>query len=126
MPVGVVSPTITILDAGRVAGAATVDLDAVRRAKDRGWSDPLAYVSGVARNSRGRQAARRERQGRRSTSSPRRLGGVPIPKALLQEIVSYYSRTPESPGGFTLDQPFDLPQKIRQVELQRGSAVIVQ
>jgi hypothetical protein len=45
---------------------------------------------------------------------------------LLQEIVSFYTKTAESPAGFSLDQPFDLPQKIRQVDLQRGSATIVQ
>ena len=27
------------------------------------------------------------------------VGGMPMPKAVLQEIVSYYSRTPEKPGG---------------------------
>ena len=34
------------------------------------------------------------------------VGGVPIPKPLLQEIVSYYSRTPQSPAGISLDDPF--------------------
>ena len=40
--------------------------------------------------------------------------------------MSYYSKTPEKPQGFDLDKPFDLPQNIRQVELQRGTATIVQ
>ena len=42
------------------------------------------------------------------------IGGVPISKAFLQEVIAYYSRTPESPEGFNLDQPFKLPQQIRQ------------
>ena len=54
------------------------------------------------------------------------LGGVPIPATVVQEVVSYYSKTPETPQGFDLDKPFDLPQNIRQVELQRGTATIVQ
>ena len=54
------------------------------------------------------------------------LGGVPIPKSFLQMIVSHYSATAENPNGFNLDQPFELPHQIRQVELQRGSAVVVQ
>jgi hypothetical protein len=54
------------------------------------------------------------------------LGGVRMPKAFLQEVVSYYSRSESAPRGFQLDDPFDLPLQIRQVELRRGSAVIVQ
>jgi hypothetical protein len=54
------------------------------------------------------------------------IGGVPISKAFLQEVIAYYSRTPDSPEGFNLDQPFKLPQQIQHVELKRGVAVIVQ
>jgi hypothetical protein len=125
LPVGVLGPTITILDAGRVSGAAMVDLDAVRRSKERSWTDPLAYVSGILEIHAVGRLRGANGKGIFDLESAT-LSGVPIPKALLQEIVSYYSKTPESPGGFALDQPFDLPQKIRQVELQRGTAVIVQ
>ncbi len=125
LPVGVVNPTITIPEAGRVAGVATVDLDAVRSSKERGWADPLAYVSGSLELKAAGWLRGANGRGTFVLESAT-LGGVPIPKALLQEIVYFYSRTPDSPGGFTLDQPFNLPQKIRQVELHRGSAVIVQ
>ena len=125
LPLGVVNPTVTILEGGRVQALATVDLDAVRKSKERSWSDPLTYVSGTIdvyavgklRCANGKGVVELESA---------TLGAVPIPKVLLQEIISYYSRTPASPGGFSLDQPFDLPQKIRQVDLQRGSATIVQ
>ena len=49
-----------------------------------------------------------------------------MPKALLQELVTYYTRSPELPNGFDLDKPFDLPANIRQVELQRGACTVVQ
>src|SRR5439155_19139739 len=35
------------------------------------------------------------------------VGGVPVPKLLLQEIVSYYSRTAQNPAGINLDDPLD-------------------
>ena len=54
------------------------------------------------------------------------IGSVPIPKILLQEIVSYYSRTPEKPSGVGLDDPFALPSRIREIQVQRGQAIIVQ
>ena len=54
------------------------------------------------------------------------VGGVPIPKLILQEIVSYYSRTAENPSGVSLDDPFALPARIREIQVERGQAIIVQ
>jgi len=54
------------------------------------------------------------------------LAGVPVPKAILQELVSYYSRTADHPDGVRLDSPFELPAKIQQIEVGQGQAVVVQ
>ena len=54
------------------------------------------------------------------------LGGVPLPKLLLQEIVSYYSRSPQNPAGINIDDPFALPARIREIQVERGQAVVVQ
>jgi hypothetical protein len=54
------------------------------------------------------------------------LGGVAIPNTLLQELVSYYSRSVENPEGFNLAEPFDLPARIREVHTRRGAATVVQ
>jgi hypothetical protein len=54
------------------------------------------------------------------------IAGVPIPKLLLQEIVSYYSRSAEHPSGFNLDDPVALPARIREIHVERGQAVIIQ
>ena len=32
-----------------------------------------------------------------------------IPKTVLQELLSYYSRTTENPDGINMDDPFELP-----------------
>jgi hypothetical protein len=126
LPVGVVNPMLQILDGGRLVGVVTVNMDAVRRSKERGWTDPVAYMTGsyevrivgVLRAANGK--------GKLDLESAT-LGGVPVPIVLLQELITYYTKTPESPAGFSLDQPFNLPQQIRQVDfLQRGAAVIVQ
>jgi hypothetical protein len=56
-----------------------------------------------------------------------RISGLPVPKRLLQELVTYYSRTPEMPEGLNLDDPFPLPARIREIDVQRPhEAVIVQ
>ena len=125
LPVGLKAPTITLLDAGRVESKALVDLDMIRTSETRGWLDPLAYVSGIMevrtigtfRGSNGKGVYAYE-----SAS----LGGVPIPKKVLAELVAYYTRSPETPQGIPLDAPFELPHRIRDVELKRGMATVIQ
>ena len=54
------------------------------------------------------------------------ISGVPVPKLLLQEMVSFYSRSERTPQGVQLDNPFKLPANIQQIEVGQGRAVIVQ
>ena len=125
LPTGVVDPHVSLAGDFRVSGSAIVDLDAVRTSKERSWLDPAAYVSGsvevhaagVLRTANGRGTFRLE-----SAS----VGSLPIPKGLFQELVTYYSRSADLPNGFDLDKPFDLPANIREVEILRGGATIVQ
>ena len=46
IPTGIVEPRLNALGDGRVSGQATVDLDAVRKQKQRGWLDPMSYLTG--------------------------------------------------------------------------------
>ena len=52
--------------------------------------------------------------------------GIPIPKAFLQEIVSYYSRTDDFPNGINIDDPFNLPEEIKRIDVTPGRALVVQ
>jgi len=54
------------------------------------------------------------------------VSGVPVPPTLLQELVSFYSRSPERPQGVRLDETFALPANIRRIEVGQGQAVVVQ
>jgi hypothetical protein len=54
------------------------------------------------------------------------VSSIPIPKLLLQEIVSYYSKTAENPAGINIDNPFALPAKIREIQVERGQAIVIQ
>jgi hypothetical protein len=126
LPVGMADPQITIVGDGKVNGAATVDLDAVARTRRSGsLIDPWSLlggrlpvtVSGVLHTQNG--------QGRFELHQAA-VSGVPIPKSILQELVSYYSRSAEDPGGISIDEPFALPAGIRQIEVGQGQAVIVQ
>jgi hypothetical protein len=49
-----------------------------------------------------------------------------MPKRLLQEILSYYTKSADYPNGVNLDDPFNLPAKIRRVDVEVGRAIITQ
>ena len=126
LPVGVVEPVVGLLGGGRVTARAVVDLDAVRKSSpSTGLFDPRSFLRGhlpvtaigVLRGMGG--------AGRFELESAT-VGGEPIPKLFLQEIVSFYSKSPEKPAGVSLDDPFPLPSGIREVQVERGQAIIVQ
>jgi len=126
LPAGVVEPVITIVGTGRLAGRAVVDLDAVRRQKNpTSLLDPMNYLSGRLPVAATGVLTTKEGVGRFQLESAS-VSGVPIPKMLLQEIVSYYSRTPDKPSGIGIDDPFALPARIREIQVGRGQAIIVQ
>jgi hypothetical protein len=125
MPVGVLNPRVVIAQGGKLQARAVVDLDAVRKSRPRSMLDPMnllfgtleVFAAGTLQAANGRGTFQLESA---------TLGAMPIPKALLQELVAYYTKSPEMPDGFNLDKPFDLPANIRQVEIQRGAATVVQ
>ena len=125
IPVGIVEPTINTLGDGRVAGRAVVDLDAVRKQKERGWLDPLGYMSGRLPITATGKLATKEGMGQFTLESAE-ISGVTIPKTLLQELLSHYSRSKEDPDGINMDDPFELPARIREIRVGKATATIVQ
>ncbi|HSC28207.1 MAG TPA: hypothetical protein VLD67_13095 [Vicinamibacterales bacterium] len=125
VPVGIVEPTLTALGGGRVAGRAVVDLDAVRKQKQRGWLDPLAYLTGRLPLQATGLLITQNGVGRFQLESAD-ISGVAVPKTVVQELLSYYSRTPENPAGINMDDPFALPSRIREIRVEKGQAMVIQ
>jgi hypothetical protein len=125
IPVGVTEPELTAVGDGRVAGRAIVDLDAVRKQKQRGWLDPLAYLGGQLPITAAGHLTTKDGKGQFVLESAE-VKGVPIPKAVVQELLSYYSRTPENPGGIDMDAPFELPARIKEIRVGSGTSTVVQ
>ena len=125
IPTGIVDPALFAQGNGHVAGRAIVDLDAVRTQKVRGWSDPMGYLTGRLPISVEGVLTTHDGVGRFQLTSAE-ISGVTIPKTLLQELLSYYSRTPDSPSGINMDDPFALPDAIREIRIGQGTAVVVQ
>ncbi len=126
IPAGVTEPGVTLLGGGRLTGRAVVDLDQVAAGKRRGGAlDPWTYLGGrmpVAATGRLRTA---QGVGRFELESAQ-IRGVPVPKWLLQDLVSFYARSPSRPAGLSLDEPFPLPVGIEEVEVRAGQAVVLQ
>jgi len=126
IPPGVKDPWVTILDENRVSGRAVVDLTQLAESKRSGamldpWnlvggSLPIA-VDGVLRTKNGIGSF-----GVQSVS----LSGITVPNWMLQEIVSYYSKSSATPQGVSIDKPFELPAGIREIQLAKGQAIVVQ
>jgi len=125
LPAGVAKPQVTIGNAGRVGARAIVDLDAVRLSHNRGLLDPLAFVtgtlevvaSGTVAGADGRGIVRFEGA---------TVGGISVPQSVAQELLRFYTRTPDRPRGFEFDQPFDLPAGLRSVAVDQGRVQLVQ
>lgn len=125
IPVGIVDPAINAVGEGRLTGRAIVDLDAVRKQKQRGWMDPMGYLTGRLPLTAAGTLTTENCVGRFNLESAE-ISGVAVPKALIQELLSYYSKTPENPAGINMDDPFELPSRIREIRVGRAQATIVQ
>jgi len=126
LPVGVAEPSIGIEGQGRLRGRAVVDLDVIRQKKSTGgWFDPKSYLTGRLPVTARGVLHTHDGKGRFELESAE-ITGIPIPKTLLQELVSYYTRTADHPNGINIDDPFELPAAIRRIDVEPGRALIVQ
>jgi hypothetical protein len=126
IPRGLSNPGVHMLDNGQLTGRVLVDIDEFNRSRQsNGFMDPLSYISGqVPVTARGTLRASGGKGQFQLASAE--LMGFPLPKPILQELVSFFTRTRENPAGFNLDAPFNLPAKIREVIINRPEAVVVQ
>ena len=125
LPTGVSKPTVALIGEGSMRGTATLDLEAVARKRSKNPFDPLSYlfgrvpvtVTGVLRTRNG--------MGRFDVQAAD-LAGIPVPKTILQELLSYYATSPEQPDGIQLDEAFALPANIQRIDVAPGQMVVVQ
>ena len=125
LPAGIENPQVTIEDGGRVRSRATVDLDVALKTRQRSLFDPLSWLGGKTEITAIGIMTGRNGKGTLQLESAT-FGGIPVPKSLLQQVITFYAKTPENPVGFDLDKPFDLPSNIRSVDTRPGQAIVVQ
>ncbi len=126
LPAGVSRPSLTMIGNGTVKGEAVVDLDTVGKRRAGGSVlSPWSLLGGRVPISVLGTLSTKDGQGRFELQQAE-VAGVPVPSALLEELISYYARTPEHPEGVRLSQSFDLPANIRRIEVAPGQMVVVQ
>jgi hypothetical protein len=125
VPTGILEPTLNALGDGKVSGRAVVDLDVVRTQKQRGWLDPVGYLSGRLPVTASGKLTTKDGQGQFQLESAE-ISGVSVPKAVLQELLTYYSKSPENPNGISMEAPFELPARIREIRVGAGTSTVVQ
>jgi hypothetical protein len=125
LPKGIAEPEVRFGDDSRIRARAIVDLDEVCKSRPHAWRDPLAYVIGSVEVVASGRIVADEGIGRAQFESAT-VGGVSVPKSVVQELLRFYTVAPERPEGFDLDEPFELPANIRRVLVRRGGATFVQ
>jgi hypothetical protein len=125
VPVGIVEPTLNAIGDGRVKGGAVVDLDAVRKQRQRSWTDPLGYLTGQLPLTASGILITQNGIGRFQLESAS-ISGITIPKSLVQELLTHYSKSAENPAGLSIDDPFELPARIKEIRVGKGQAMVVQ
>lgn len=126
LPAGVAPPTVVIIGNGKLTGDVVLDLEAyAQKRRSGGTLDPWSLLGGRVPISITGVLHTKDGSGRFEMQSAD-LSGIPLPKSMVQELVSFYSRTPDKPQGIRLDDPFELPANIRHIEVGQGQAVVVQ
>ena len=125
LPTGVAEPAVTLHDQGRLSGRAVVDLDGIRKKSSGGWFDPAAYLGGKLPVTASGTLKTADCEGQFFLESAE-ISGIPVPKSLLQEVVSYYTKSPDNPNGINIDDPFELPVQIQRIDVVTNKATVVQ
>lgn len=125
LPTGVAEPAVMLQDQGRIGASAIVDLDGLRKKSSGGWFDPAAYLGGKLPVTATGTLRTANGTGQFLLESAE-ISGIPVPKTLLQEVVSYYTKSADLPNGVNLDAPFALPVQIQRIDVVTNKATVVQ
>ena len=120
LPTGLTQPELTMLGQGRVAGKAIVDLDIVRQKQGSGgWLDPTSYLTGKLLVTASGRVITGDGKGRFELERAE-VSGITIPKSFLAQMVNFFTRTADNPAGSSIDDTFELPAKIRRIDVEQS------
>jgi hypothetical protein len=126
IPHGLSKPSIRMLENGQLSGRVLVDIMSTSGPTLRRVSPIRSRMHSVESQFTARGTLRTHAGKAQFRLASADIMGLPLPKAVFQQMVSFFTRTRESPSGFDIDTPFDLPAKIREIVVNRAEAVVIQ
>ena len=119
-------PEITLLGQGRLSGKAIIDLDVVRQKNSSGgWLDPTSYLTGKLPVTASGRIITGDGKARFAVERAE-VSGIQIPRSFLAQMVNFFTRTADNPKGSSIDDTFELPAKIKRIDVEQGRFVLHQ
>lgn len=126
IPNGISEPQVRLLGNERFSLRVLVDIDEFKRRRKRQQSaGPLNFLSGKLPALVRGDLITNDGKGRFKLQSTE-VNGIPLPRALALELLSTHTKTRRNPAGFDIEKPFDLPAKIRQLQINPAELVVIQ
>ena len=126
LPTGMTQPEITLIGQGRLSGKAIIDLDIVRqKTSSGGWFDPTSYLTGKLPVTASGRIITGDGKARFEVERAE-VSGLPIPRSFLAQMVNFFTRTPDNPKGSSIDDTFEMPAKIRSIDVESARFTVHQ
>jgi hypothetical protein len=126
IPPGISTPTLRIHGDRLLSATATLDLDALNASRPPAEGfDPVRLLRGSLAAKVSGRLVTENGTGRFELESAE-LGGIPLPRALVSQLVTRFSTSADQPQGIDLDAPFDLPSSIREIRVEPGQVTVLQ
>ncbi|HET7009070.1 MAG TPA: hypothetical protein VFK65_26495 [Candidatus Binatia bacterium] len=126
IPNGLSEPQVRLLGNDRFSLRVIVDIDEFKRRRKRPQSaGPLNFFSGKLPALVRGELISSDGKGQFKLQSTE-VNGIPLPPALALELLSTHTKTRRRPEGFDIQKPFDLPVKIRQLQITPNELVVIQ
>ena len=126
LPTGLTQPEVTLHAQNRLSGKAIVDLDIVRqKSGSGGWFDPTSYLTGKLPVTASGRIITADGKARFEVERAE-VSGISIPRAFLAQMVNFFTRTADNPKGSSIDDTFEMPAKIRRIDVEPGRFTVHQ
>lgn len=126
IPNGLTDPHVRLIGNNTLVARVIVDLDEYkRRRQERGGLGPLALLTGRLPVTARGVLHSRDGQGQLKLQGAD-VNGIPVPPALVREMIAALSRSQPNPEGYDIERPFSLPASIRSVTINAREALVMQ
>jgi len=126
IPQGIREPQVRLLGNDRFSLRVIVDIDEFKRRRKRQRSSgPLNFFTGKMPALVRGDLISGDGKGQFKLQSTE-VNGIPLPPALALELLSMHTKTRRRPEGVDIQKPFDLPAKIRQLQIHPAELVVIQ